>query len=101
MKDRSRFVRQMLVAGVGEAGQDRIGAAIAEVGGEGLHHEVATAYARRAGVAEVVAGAIDETALAPPFLTHPAARAVVAGSRAALGVLRAALLSPSPPREPT
>lgn len=89
MTDRRRFVRQMLVAELGEAGQARLEEATALVSGEGLLHEVATAYASRAGM-RIGSGPIDE-ALAPAFLKEPAARAVVAGSRAALASLRDAL----------
>ena len=91
MIDRVRYVRQMLVAEIGEAGQVRLREGTARLSGQGLAHEVAAAYAARAGVGDVVPGPIDEEALAPPFLTEPAARAVVAGSRAALASLRAAL----------
>src|SRR5262249_48581266 len=89
--ERERYVRQMLLVEIGEAGQGRLGRADARVGGEGLSHEVATAYAVRAGIARVVPGRIDEAALAPSFLEIPAARATLAGSRAALTAIRAAL----------
>jgi hypothetical protein len=83
----------MIVAGVGEAGQIRLGEAVAPVLGSGLVHEVATEYARRAGIGRIAPGAIDEGALAPSFLELRATRAVVAGSRAALAVMRAAISS--------
>jgi adenylyltransferase/sulfurtransferase len=88
--DRARYARQMLVAEIGEAGQARLLAATARVAGDGLHHEIATAYASRAGIGTVLAGPIDD-ALAPSFVSTPAARAVIAGSRAALASIRAAL----------
>jgi len=88
-----RYARQMLLAEIGEEGQRRLGAAVAAVAGPGLRHEIATSYARRAGIGDVAAGTVDESALAPSFLELPATRAVVAGSRAALSVLRAAVLS--------
>jgi hypothetical protein len=91
--DRRRFLRQMLVTDIGERGQARLERATAAVAGEGLRHEIAAAYASRAGMGRVVAGAIDEERLAPGFLENAAARAVVAGSRAALSSLRAALSS--------
>ena len=91
MSDRRRMIRQMIVADVGEAGQARLEAATASVGGSGLGHEVATTYASRAGFSRVTAGTIDEERLAPSFLREPAARAVVAGSRAALASIRSAL----------
>jgi hypothetical protein len=81
----------MLVAEIGEAGQARLGDAKAALAGDGLAHAIAAAYASRAGVGSVVAGPLDEAALAPAFLEEPSARAVVAGSRAALASLRAAL----------
>ncbi|HEX9297507.1 MAG TPA: hypothetical protein VF881_16810 [Polyangiaceae bacterium] len=93
MNDRRRFVRQMLVAEIGERGQVRLERATAALAGEGLCHEIAVAYAGRAGISRVVAGAIDESRLAPTFVENAAARAVVAGSRAALSSLRAALSS--------
>jgi len=88
-----RYARQMRLAEVGEAGQLRLGAATAAVDGEGLKHEIATAYARRAGVGIIVPGEVDDSYLAPSFLQHEAPRAVVAGSRAALACLRAALFA--------
>jgi len=87
----------MLLVEIGEEGQKRLGAAVAAVSGEGLRHEVATAYAERAGMGTVAPGAIDESSLAPSFLEHAAPRAVVAGSRAALSSLRSALLIEGPP----
>jgi len=90
--DRSRYARQMLVAEVGEAGQDRLAQATVALGGEGLDHLIACAYARRAGVGAIVDGPLDDAALAPPFVATPAIRSVVAGSRAALAAMRAVLL---------
>jgi hypothetical protein len=86
-----RYARQMRLAEVGEDGQRRLAEAMAAVDGEGLKHEIATAYARRAGMGGIVAGEIDASYLAPAFIEHEAPRAVVAGSRAALAALRAAL----------
>ena len=87
----ARYARQMIVSDIGEAGQLRLESGTAEVAGLGLAHEIAEAYATRAGMRDVRPGAIDETALAPSFLENPAARAVVAGSRAALAAVRRAL----------
>jgi len=87
----ARYLRQMLVGEIGQAGQARIARAAAPLSGVGLCHEIAVSYAERAGVGSVTPGAIDEASLAPSFLTNAAARAVVAGSRAALASLRAAL----------
>jgi hypothetical protein len=85
----ARFGRQILLPGMGAEGQERLGRALAAVDGEGLEHEVARRYAERAGAC-VVEGPIDLEALAPVTLVnHPAARAVLAGSRAALAVMRA------------
>jgi hypothetical protein len=89
--DRYRFVRQMLLAEIGESGQARFEGAVAHVAGQGLAHEIATAYATRAGLGTILPGAIDEAAWAPSFLESSAARALVAGSRAALASMRAAL----------
>jgi len=91
VSERSRFVRQMLLAEIGESGQARLGSAVAHIAGQGLAHEIATAYATRAGIGTIVPGAIDEATSAPSFLESSAARAVVAGSRAALASMRAAL----------
>jgi len=87
----ARWVRQMLVAEIGEAGQARLAKGTARVAGEGLAHEIGMAYALRADIGRVVPGPIDEARLAPAFLRAPAARAMVAGSRAALSALRSAL----------
>ncbi len=91
MNELRRYARQMLLAEIGEEGQRRFGSASAAVTGDGLGHEIATAYARRAGIGQIVQGPVDEHALAPSFLQLAAPRAVVAGSRAALAALRAAL----------
>jgi sulfur-carrier protein adenylyltransferase/sulfurtransferase len=93
VSDLRRYARQMRLAEVGDAGQRRLGDARAAVAGEGLKHEVATAYASRAGIGGIVAGEVDESSLAPSFIEHAAPRAVVAGSRAALAALRAALFA--------
>jgi len=88
-----RHARQMLLAEIGENGQRRLGAATAAVAGPSLAHEIATAYATRAGMGNIVPGTVDASRLCPSFLEYPAARAVVAGSRAALAAMRAALLA--------
>ncbi len=90
MSDSLRYARQVLLVEIGERGQRLLEAATAPLGGDGLDHEIAEAYARRAGIGHVVAGDIDG-ALAPQFLENAAARAMVAGSRAALSAVRAAL----------
>jgi hypothetical protein len=88
----ARFVRQILLPEIGEAGQARLAQACAAVGGPSLAHEVAGLYARGAGFADVVPGTIDVDALAPAALVStPAARALLAGSRAALAEIRRAV----------
>jgi hypothetical protein len=87
----SRYFRQVLLLEIGESGQARLAAAEAAVGGIGLAHDVATRYAEGAGFGRVVDGAIDGEKLVPGFLELGAARAVLAGSRATLSALRAAL----------
>jgi hypothetical protein len=81
----------MLVAEIGDEGQTRLERGVARVGGDGFAHEIAHVYAARGGVGEILPGAVDEASLAPPFLLFPAARATVAGSRAALAAMRDAL----------
>ncbi|MFT3776160.1 MAG: hypothetical protein QM820_63260 [Minicystis sp.] len=89
-----RFLRQVLLPEIGEAGQRRLGASEAAVGGEGIAHEVAARYAEGAGFAAIVAGPVDVEALAPQAIVRTtAAREVLAGSRAALAEMRRALAS--------
>jgi hypothetical protein len=94
--DRPRYVRQMLLAEIGEEGQQRLEVATAELAGDGLLHEIAATYAARAGIGRVVPGEV-ASSLAPSFLENPAARAMVAGSRAALLAMRSALARPLAP----
>ncbi|MEQ9324897.1 MAG: hypothetical protein RIF41_37365 [Polyangiaceae bacterium] len=84
--DQGRYARQILLAGVGIAGQARVLSGTAAVTGEGLAHEVATLYATRAGFGELAAGEIALDAAA--VVRHPAAAGVLAGSRAALAAFR-------------
>lgn len=87
----ARFVRQMLLPEIGIEGQARIGQATARVSGASPAHAVARLYAEGAGFGAVTAGAIDVPALAPEsIVTSPAAREVLAGSRAALAAIRGA-----------
>jgi hypothetical protein len=87
-----RFVRQVLLPEIGEAGQRRIEEASARVAGDGLAHEIAALYAAGAGFGAVAPGAVDVGALAPPdIVANAAAREVLAGSRAALAEMRRAL----------
>jgi hypothetical protein len=89
--DFARYGRQMLLPDIGEEGQIRLGEAVAEVGGTGLAHEIASRYALGAGMGRIVPGTIDEAELCPSFLETAGARAVLAGSRAALLSMRRAL----------
>jgi hypothetical protein len=87
----ARFVRQVLLPEIGEAGQRRIEASSAAVGGDGLAHEVASRYAVGAGFGRLGPGSIDVDALAPADLvTDPRAREILAGARAALAEMRRA-----------
>lgn len=102
MSDAARFLRQVLLPEIGVEGQARIQASSAAVGGgAGLAHEVAQMYARGAGFARVEPGLIDVDALAPAHVVRtPAAREVLAGARAALAALRAAVGIEPAPRVP-
>lgn len=93
--DAERFVRQMLVAEIGEAGQRAICTGEAAVLGDSDAHRVAVRYARAAGFDRLSPGAIPADA-APELVVEPAARAVLAGSRAALAaIVRAARGGPA------
>jgi hypothetical protein len=96
MGDASRYVRQMLVAEIGEAGQARLQAATFPLVGKGLLYEIACAYATRGGVGSLAPGALDEASLVPAFVENPAARSMVAGSRAALAAMRRVILTSLP-----
>jgi hypothetical protein len=89
----ARFLRQVLLPEIGEAGQRRLAASSAAVAGAGLAAEVASRYALGAGFGGVGEGAIDVEALAPATLVSSgqAAREVLAGARAALAEMRRAL----------
>lgn len=90
--DEARFLRQMLLPEVGVVGQALIQRGSAAVGGQGLANDVAIRYVRTAGIGTVTDGAIDVDLLAPPAVcAYEPSRAVVAGARAALAELRAAL----------
>ena len=94
MRDAARTLRQLLVPEVGEAGQRRIAKAVASVAGSGLAHEVGVLYAERAGFSSVDAGPIDIDTLAPlDIVTTDSARHVLAGARAAMAAIRAALVA--------
>ena len=95
--DAARYLRQLLLADVGAAGQARIGAARARVGGDTPAHVVAELYARRAGFAGVdpaASGELDGDAASNAEAVDvrtPAARAVLSGARLALRETRRAL----------
>jgi hypothetical protein len=92
--DDVRYQRQIVLREVGYEGQARLAAATARVPAGGLAGEVAALYARRAGMAEVVAGG--EATPAPPWVTTPAAAEVVAGSLAALRAFAEAVFGGGP-----
>jgi hypothetical protein len=102
MTDAARYLRQILLPEIGEAGQARIEAAAAPVGGGGLAHEVAARYALAAGFAAVTPGPIDVDALGPEAIVAlRGPQEVLAGSRAALRAIRdAAILAGAPDRAP-
>jgi len=98
----ARYLRQILLAEVGQAGQRRILASVARVApvegdalahsnerhSNDLAHEIASLYALRAGAGlapGTIAGAGDD------LVRDPAARQVLLGARAALAELRAAV----------
>lgn len=90
--DAERFVRQILLPEIGPSGQALIHRSAAAVAGDGLAAEVAIRYARTAGFGAVTDGALDLDALAPRAVcAFGESRAVVAGARAALAEIRAAL----------
>jgi hypothetical protein len=97
-----RFLRQMLVAEIGEGGQQRLAHASAAVLTPGLRGETAALYAERAGFQRLTGGTVDLERLAPASLvTTPAAREVLAGARLALREIRCALDAPGADGAPT
>ncbi|MFO0553925.1 MAG: hypothetical protein U0271_36425 [Polyangiaceae bacterium] len=89
--DPELFVRQVLVAGIGERGQRAIAAATAPVAGPSLAHAIATLYAERAGFAVIGSGPDPLPDAGTPELALSAAIEVLAGSRAAVRALVAAV----------
>ncbi len=88
----ARFARQLSLGEIGRDGQARILAATATVAGVGLAHEVAARYAERAGFRGLEAGDLAVGELAPlAIVKNDAARAVLAGARAAVRALALAL----------
>lgn len=90
--DRERFVRQILLPEIGEEGQKAIGSGTAHVLGPSLAHEVARLYAERAGFTHLAEapGELDP-GVPREWVENDAARAVLAGARAALRSIAAAL----------
>jgi hypothetical protein len=83
--DAERFVRQAMVAEIGEAGQRSIAASAAPVLGATLAHQVARTYAERAGFEALAPGPAELDPGAPPeWVADPSARSVLAGARAAV-----------------
>lgn len=99
--DEARHGRQILLPEIGRAGQARIAASRAAVGGDTFAHEVAARYALRAGFSGVApaAAAMSSAAVATgpaavasgyTFFSREAA-AVHDGARAALAAIREAI----------
>ncbi len=84
----ARYLRQVLVAEIGERGQRAISRATARTAKDGLAGEVAARYAERAGFSELARDT--EPPTAPTFVVEPAARAVVEGALSALAAIVAA-----------
>jgi hypothetical protein len=91
--DAARYLRQLLLADVGAAGQARIAAARARVGGDTPAHAIAELYARRAGFAGIEPAAAREPSgdAGGVEVRAAAARDVLAGARLALREARRAL----------
>jgi hypothetical protein len=89
--DAARYLRQILLAEIGAPGQERIGAATAQVKGPTAAHGVAELYARRAGFGSVGdAAATLEPGAADEAVRTPSARDLLAGARLALAEMRRA-----------
>lgn len=88
--DRRRFGRQLRLAEIGEAGQERLLAATVALGGAGLAREVERTYVERAG-ARTTEGSTEEVDIASLELRHAAARDVGEGALRALVAMRAIL----------
>lgn len=95
----ARYARQILLAEVGRDGQARLLDATANLAGDGLAHEVAARYAERAGFRGLEAGHLAVAELAPSsIVTNDAARAVLAGARAAVRAIGLTLAHEAPAR---
>jgi hypothetical protein len=90
--DAERFLRQLVLPEIGEAGQRAIGAGTAHVLGATGAHEVARVYAQRAGFEKLAeAPAALDAGVPEDWIEAPAAREVLAGARAAARAIVAAL----------
>jgi hypothetical protein len=96
----ARYLRQIILPEVGEAGQRRLARATARVAAErgaiggDLAHEWAVRYAERVGFGNIAGGPIPVDALAPEHIVkHDACRALLAGSRAVVAAMQEVLLA--------
>jgi hypothetical protein len=94
--DAERYLRQIVLVEIGEAGQRALEASTAPVLGTSAAHEVARLYAERAGFGRLDEGPadLDAASTGDVSLATPAARDVLAGSRAALRAILAATAGP-------
>ncbi|NUO52000.1 MAG: hypothetical protein HOV80_24380 [Polyangiaceae bacterium] len=89
--DAERYLRQILLAEIGEPGQRAIAEASVTVGGPAGAHEAARLYAERAGFRRIDdAGEEREPGSGDAAIVTPAARDVVAGARAVARAMVAA-----------
>jgi hypothetical protein len=93
--DRARYLRQILLAGVGEQGQQRLAAARVSIPSETAEatRSVARRYLERAGLGAVTveSGPAEAPAWLDEAVSDPAARAVIEGSLLALDRIKLAL----------
>ena len=89
--DRRRYTRQIRLAEVGDAGQEKLLAAEVRPGASGFAREVESTYLGLAGVRVTEAGAREEVDVATLGLEHDAAREVGEGALRALAAIRAIL----------
>jgi hypothetical protein len=90
--DAERFLRQLVLPEIGQAGQRAIGAATARVLGPSGANEVARVYAERAGFEQLAEAPLPLEAGVPgDWVETEAAKEVLAGSRAAARAIVAAL----------
>ena len=96
--DPARHLRQILLAEIGELGQQRIARATAQVLGSGPEHAIAALYAERAGFASLApAPSVARSHDDDRVIRTPAARDVLDGARLALAEMRRAVgMEPGP-----